>query len=59
MEQKGLLYFLSTQLTEDRHRHTSGPVQTSVPLHTYALLDKVGFNSHVMSACGQICKNKS
>ena len=24
---------LSSQLTEDRHRHASGPVQPSVPLH--------------------------
>ena len=26
---------LSTQLTEDRLRHASGPVQPSVPLHLF------------------------
>ena len=30
---------LSTQLTEDRLRRTSGPVQPSVPLHLFGPLD--------------------
>ena len=46
---------LSTQLTEDRLRHTSGPVQPSVPLHKVHCAGDLNLNGQKEAGLQTMC----